>query len=1004
VIASVVLLTSFNHLFAQQLVFDRIGTEQGLSSNFVNCVGQTRDGYIWVGTLNGLQRYDGFRFVSVYRPAQALGLPPLPVHQILTTKFSDIMWVMMGTNIGQFDTRNFTYKKADYKNVEAIPAGRHKILFKDQKGNILLVIFGHAVLVYNSKTNLFERNAKIIDYPENWKPSHIQEDIKGNFYISGIAGMGYFDRKNQQFTAANSAPPDKPLLKAAKGLDRLFNFLIDSKNRLHVVRFDKSGELQLIKIDAQSRTVEKLQYDALKNVNNHELRNLFEANGKVVGYGRYILNAFDEDKRFFSLDDFKSGHGKNITNVFQIYKALDGNNWMATDNGLFLISTLKSKVVTGKINPNRDGSLTSVLSLKEDQLLFASQRWGLAVYRLTEDGLLVPNKINDLLRTTLLRDSNFKMVYSMNINKSKDQVVTGCEAGRVMHFNLLSQNSKQFTVTKLLSSKITGIGLDKYSNIWIGGDNGMIFKITPNGRQKFITDLKARVTGMFIDSFNQLWVSTNGAGLIEIDISSNEIIRKYSTNGPNFINTDNVGEVIEFKDSLLAVPTSANLDIINLKTHKRRSISSYQGLPQGLIECLNVDNNGILWLSTLSGVCRFNFEKNSYRMLDHSDGFPTSSNMEHALFLSARLSSGKVLFAGDHDYIIFDPAGFRNEIVPESAVLTDIKVMGRLISVDSVLKAAELNLDHDQNSLTIFFASKTYQLRNKLKYYYKLEGGEGIWTTGQADQSTSFASLAPGKYRFLVRVMNSNGVFSRSVSSLKIHIHPAFYQTLWFKFLIFLLALLPFYIIYRLRLRRLLEIQKVREGVARDLHDDIGSTLTSINILSEIAKMQITGDNEATREYLGTIGKNSTQMMESMDDIVWSVKPSNDQLSKITARMREYTATILEPQNINYVFESNEQESGIVLNMETRRNLFMVFKEALNNISKYSKASNVIIKMWRSKGKLNLIIEDNGIGFDLSKETNRNGLANMKKRIALMNGTCVIDSVIGKGTTITISL
>lgn len=145
-------------------------------------------------------------------------------------------------------------------------------------------------------------------------------------------------------------------------------------------------------------------------------------------------------------------------------------------------------------------------------------------------------------------------------------------------------------------------------------------------------------------------------------------------------------------------------------------------------------------------------------------------------------------------------------------------------------------------------------------------------------------------------------------------------------------------------------------------------------------------------------------MMESMDDIVWSIKPDNDQLHKITARMREYTASILEPQNIRYSFEANDNIKHIKLGMESRRNLFLIFKEALNNISKYSEATLVGISIRYEGVQITLSIFDNGKGFDLKSHSRGNGLMNMRKRSDMLKGSIDIQSAPGEGTRIVLKV
>jgi signal transduction histidine kinase len=206
------------------------------------------------------------------------------------------------------------------------------------------------------------------------------------------------------------------------------------------------------------------------------------------------------------------------------------------------------------------------------------------------------------------------------------------------------------------------------------------------------------------------------------------------------------------------------------------------------------------------------------------------------------------------------------------------------------------------------------------------------------------------------------------------------------------------YLAHRMRVRQLMEMEKVRGRIARDLHDDMGSTLSTINILSEMAKMKVSKDTEKTSEYISKISDNSNRMMEAMDDIVWSINPMNDSMQRISARMREFATSVLEAKDIEVIFRVDEKVKDLRLDMESRRDFFLIFKEAVNNIAKYSQARNAEIEITVHAHRLVMQIKDNGIGFDVQEADSGNGLTNMRKRAESLRGHLTIDSVPGIGT------
>jgi signal transduction histidine kinase len=199
------------------------------------------------------------------------------------------------------------------------------------------------------------------------------------------------------------------------------------------------------------------------------------------------------------------------------------------------------------------------------------------------------------------------------------------------------------------------------------------------------------------------------------------------------------------------------------------------------------------------------------------------------------------------------------------------------------------------------------------------------------------------------------------------------------------------------RAKRQLEIERVRNNIARDLHDDIGSTMSSINIVSQMALAQRNGSAEG---HFRKIADQSSALMERMSDIVWSIHPANDSLQMIASRIKEFTAEILDPKNIRYSFVGLDSFNGEILDVEKRKNLFLICKEAINNAAKYSDASEVQVTLSQAGKNLILDVSDNGKGFDVELSKRGNGLSNIAARAKSMNAALEIRSQPTRGTTI----
>ena len=220
-----------------------------------------------------------------------------------------------------------------------------------------------------------------------------------------------------------------------------------------------------------------------------------------------------------------------------------------------------------------------------------------------------------------------------------------------------------------------------------------------------------------------------------------------------------------------------------------------------------------------------------------------------------------------------------------------------------------------------------------------------------------------------------------------------------------LLMLLIVVLINRTKLKRGIEMEKMRSRLSRDLHDDIGSTLSSINILSRTAQLNLKETtDEKTKVSLEKINERSQRLLDSMSDIIWNINPGNDTIEEVMSRMREYATTLLEAKNIDYTFNFPRQKMDCRLNMEVKNNLYLIFKEAVNNLSKYSGCTHAILALTFDEKNIHLTIEDNGIGFDEQEIKHRGGLANMQQRAEEIKGSISILTGIGKGTRIELTM
>ena len=293
---------------------------------------------------------------------------------------------------------------------------------------------------------------------------------------------------------------------------------------------------------------------------------------------------------------------------------------------------------------------------------------------------------------------------------------------------------------------------------------------------------------------------------------------------------------------------------------------------------------------------------------------------------------------------------------------------------------------------------------NRINYYYKLESIDKNWVNGNAERLVSYTNLQAGKYIFDVRCENSDGVPSKNISQIVIIITPPFWQTWWFRLLIISASAISLYFLYRYRINEILRMQYMRNEISKDLHDDVGSTLSSISILSQVAQDKMAeGHQEQSSSIMSKINDSAQEMVEKMGDIVWAVNSKKDSIQDVILRLKNASLETCVSREIQLAFYCDPALEKRKMSMQIRKNMYLISKEAINNAIKYSGGNRIFISFSINAQRMELKIVDNGKGFDPSEEVRGNGLSNMNTRADEMNAILKIKSAPG-GTEVILNL
>ncbi|MBS1796928.1 MAG: hypothetical protein JSS81_24090 [Acidobacteria bacterium] len=465
-----------------------------------------------------------------------------------------------------------------------------------------------------------------------------------------------------------------------------------------------------------------------------------------------------------------------------------------------------------------------------------------------------------------------------------------------------------------------------------------------------------RVNSVFLDSRQRLWIATLTGGVGRIDNPYAEQLKTIWYDRRSGLATDGTHGLAEDGFGRIYVGHGRGIDRIAPETGQIRHFTVADGLPPGLNDHLARDRDGNLWFGGAQGLAR---------LVPESDKPRRAPNI----------------------------------------LLTGLRIEGVRQTVSELGEIAlpELQLNANQTQVSIDFLGLGASLGEELKYQYRLEGAGSEWIE-TTQRAVDFANLAPGSYNFEVRAVTFDGLTSPQPAHVYFTIAAPVWQRGWVLLLAAAFIAILIYLLYRYRVAELLRVERVRTRIATDLHDDIGANLSKISILSEVARLKMPNGNEENNQLLTSIAEIARESVGSMSDIVWTINPKRDSVLEMTRKMREYAEETFVPYNVAVKFVAPADGENAKLPMNRRRELYLIFKEAVNNAAKHSGCRHVEIEFRCQGTETYLRIGDDGRGFDPDAENTGNGLENMQSRAADLGGKLEIETKEGRGTVISLKI
>lgn len=1000
--------------FAQQakINFEQIGLRQGLSQSTVNAIVQDAQGFMWFGTQDGLNRYDGYSIkVFKHNHADLNSLSDDRINCLLSDSMGDL-WIGTSTGgVNRYVVAENKFYRYTYNYNDSITISNNTIscLFEDSDQNIWIGT-NSGLNLYDRKSNAFRRiffDSENPLSPNGNSVTAICEDKENNIWVGTYKGLFTYNLKsNFGFVRINELNSHLTTLYG----DNVTSLYVDRSGSLWIGTFDQFLKRYDIKTNSFETYINTIK--TVKTIYEDSKGNLW------IGSLNMSLRVLNLMTNSISKIPVIQNDPINI-----LYEDKSGILWVGTSfRGIFVFNPSKDRFEHYLEDPYNPNVVMAILEDNERELWIGTYGNGLKHF----------NKKRDKFNTYIHNPVSPKSISSdkiFTLCMTSDGILwIGTIGGGLNYFDKSTGIFKQYIQNSPLDSNglsnndITALYETQNGELVIGNAAGgidilnrktKIFRhYAPEVQSPITIGAGRSVTVISEDGNGTMWVGTLN-GLKQFDPKLNSLLHFNIGQKAGRQDIDNISVTcLLFSKDIIWIGTSrTGLLKFDTKSNMLASYSTNEGLPDNVVLGILPDNSGNLWLSTNKGISKFSPETKIFKNYDINDGLQAKEFNQGAYFKSLK---GELFFGGVNGFNSFYPNEVgENKFIPP-VYLTKFSVFNEPMSLPNPIPDKyEIELSYSQNFFSFEFTALNYTAPEKNKYAYMLTGFDKEWHTATASQRyASYTNLDPGNYVLKVIGSNNDGIWNEKGTSVKIIIHPPFWMTWWFRISIAIAILGLIIFIYKYRVKQLLRIEQMRVRIASDLHDEIGSSIGSIVLRSRVLQKELnknpekTGWTNKSKEELQRIYHTASQVAAVMRDIVWFINPDFDKVDDMILRMKDTAQNLL--TEIHYDFFAPNEILTSKLTLDFRRNIFLSYKEVLHNIVKHSKATKVIIKVSISNGILYLEISDNGIGFDACKHLNSGisegtGLKNLRKRMEVINGTINIQSAPDTGTKVIIS-
>ena len=996
------------HLPDEPLRFQRLLLPSGISDLTINAIVQDSQGYLWIGTRNGLNRYDGVTFrIFQHDPRDSTSLP----HDNISSLFVDPrgrLWVGTISSLCVYDPSRHSFRRnlSDDGAPPAFFPFDVVTIAEDAEGVLWLGSWENGVSQFQPATGTLAKRIPVTGQTGTGRRVNaLAFERTGGLWIASIdSGVMRYDPGNGRLkryrhpAGPGSVPSDHATAVACApdgsvwvgtpdaGLGRLNQ----QTDRWEVFPAGPPGSSTAISAEAVWRIV----------VDNRGLVWIGTQGGGVDMFDPRTARFVHNQRREFDETSISDNYANAIA------QDRGGVVWIGTGSGLNKIVP-NSRVFRHVFNPSGQvpvlGSNGVSALLKDARgIIWVGDRTGLT-------------RIDDSARISRHADLTVhgSVVGVTSLRESRDGTLWAGTAGAgLVEVSRAEPGSIRYgprwfrhhpgDSTSLSHDFVYSVWEDAAGALWIGTEHGLNRWIASTGSfHRYYSDdhdsstlSSDIVMNIRDDGSGGLWICTMN-GLNSVDVHTGRV-RRYtpSSRDTTSISSSAVFGIAPDRFGRFWCATARGLSMYDPVLGAFRSYYTVHGLPDVFLKSIVRDSQGTLWVSARSGIASIEPRQEGplIRSYDQRDGLP---GVDFNPTCGDTGPDGEILFGGDVGFTRFYPGAFAAPPPPPPVVITAVHLFDR-----EVVPAGALVLPHTEYTFSIEFAALDFAAPEKHQYRCMLEGLDAHWLAGGKGRSARYGKLPAGEYTFRVQAAGAGGVWGPGTASLAIVILPPYWETWWFRLIIVLALAGTLGLAYHYRVRKLLEVERLRTRIASDLHDDVGSSLTRIAVEAQLLQEGLDPANAGSR--LAHIASRSAEVIGSMSDIVWSIDARNDSAGSLISRMRDFASGLFNDGQVTVRFLVDGIDPERITRPEQRQNVYLIYKEALNNAARHSRATEIVVALTDADGSFRMSIHDNGIGFDGRARESGHGVRNMRMRAERMQARLEIDG--SNGTTITLML